>query len=247
MRHALATARRHARRHGWLRLPVRDRPDVGVKPGMYLPVYEELLEALRFRRVAILELGVWHGDSLEMWRDAFPRATIVGVDLVPPDLELGPRVHIVKGDQTDAQLMTAIRERHAPGGFDVIIDDASHIGIASARSLQALFRAHLKPGGLYFIEDWGTGYLADWYDGGGLSALVGEATLDASAVPMLPDHPAPIPMPSHDLGLVGLVKRLVDHTSALTFETHQPDMVADALPVEWLRVHHGVVALRKRR
>jgi hypothetical protein len=30
-----------------------------------------------------------------MWRDAFPLATIVGVDLAPPDIDLGPRVHIV--------------------------------------------------------------------------------------------------------------------------------------------------------
>ncbi|HEY2141444.1 MAG TPA: hypothetical protein VGG98_05235 [Solirubrobacteraceae bacterium] len=83
------------------------------------------------------------------WRDAFPRATVVGVDLLPPDLDLGRRVHIVCGDQTDVDLTRRLREEHAPGGFEVIVDDASHIGITTARSLQALYSEHLRPGGLY--------------------------------------------------------------------------------------------------
>jgi SAM-dependent methyltransferase len=244
----LATARRHARRTGWLRLPPpRDGYDVGVKPGVYLPSYEQLLGHLRMRRFTLLELGVWHGDSLVMWRDAFPRATIVGVDLSPPELDLGPRVHIVGGDQTDEALMDRLRREHAPDGFEVIVDDASHMGITSARSLQALYRRHLRPGGTYVIEDWGTGYLPDWHDGGPLTAPVGVAHLDAAPVPMDPEQAAPIPMPSHDIGLVGLIKRLVDHVASTTLGHHQPGAFEDALPIEWMQVRDGLVALRKTR
>ena len=223
---------------------MRDQPDIGVKP-FYLPISDELLAPLRFRRVSIVELGVSHGDSLEMWRDAFPRATIVGADLVPPELDLGPP----RADRQRRRDRRRVDGRHPRARHARRLRrDRRRRGAHrhhQRRSLQALFLRHLRPGGLYSIEDWGTGYVSGWHDGGGLTAPVGEATLDASAVPMLPDRSGPIPMPSHDLGLVELVTRLVDHTSALTFETHQPRTVADALPVQWMRVQHGVVALKR--
>ena len=50
-------------------------------------------------------------------------------------------------------------------GFDIIIDDASHIGELTKATFWHLFDRHLKPGGLYAIEDWGTGYLDDFPDG----------------------------------------------------------------------------------
>jgi hypothetical protein len=180
-----------------------------------------------------------------MWRDAFPLATIVGVDLTPLDLQLGPRVHIVHGDQTDAELMRRVRDEHAPNGFDVIVDDASHFGIFTARSLQALYTEHLRPGGLYCIEDWGTGYLPNWHDGGQLASPLDVEHLDSSTTPMQPDVATPIPMPSHDIGMVGLVKRLIDHTANGTVRSAQPDAVGDLLEIESMTVWSGIVVLRK--
>jgi hypothetical protein len=52
-----------------------------AKPDHLVREYESLLGLLRHERFALLELGVFHGDSLAMWRDGFPRATIVGVDV----------------------------------------------------------------------------------------------------------------------------------------------------------------------
>ncbi len=230
---------------GWLALPA-DRPtEAAVKPAPYLPIYEQLLAPLRRRSFTLLELGVWNGHSLEMWRDAFPRATVVGIDLQPPDMDLGPRVHIVSGDQSDAALMQRVREEHAPAGFDVIIDDASHFGVLTARSLQILYSQHLRRGGLYCIEDWGTGYLLDWHDGGPLNDALDVQGLDASSVSTEAETAAPVPMPSHELGVVGLVKRLIDHTASGTVGFAQPEMVADALPIESMCVWDGIVALRK--
>jgi hypothetical protein len=243
LRAAVARVRPRQPDQGWLRLPQREI-DPGVKPAPYLPIYESLLAGLRPRRFALLELGVWNGHSLEMWRDAFPRATIVGVDLEPPALDLGPRVHIVRGDQTDAELMSRLRAEHAPDGFAVIIDDASHVGVTTARSLQALYREHLRPGGLYCIEDWGTGYLPSWHDGGAMADPLDIAGLDRSAVP-LGTSPAPVPMPSHDLGIVGLVKRLIDHTAAGTVRYGQAEAVGEPLQIEAMSVWDGIAVLRK--
>ncbi len=224
---------------GWLRMPRTFDQDVSVKPEPYLPVYEELLSDLRNGPFALLELGVWKGDSLKMWRDCLPQATIVGVDLIVPDppLELGPRVSVIQGSQSDAGLLTRVRNELAPNGFDVIIDDASHIGEHSAGSLQALYRQHLRPGGTYIIEDYGTGYFPDWPDGSRLAAPVGTAHLDRQGEPNS--------FPSHDGGLVGVVKSLVDHASAATIGMFQPDKIEDPLPIEWLRIQNGLAILRK--
>jgi 23S rRNA U2552 (ribose-2'-O)-methylase RlmE/FtsJ len=237
---------RRASQTGWLRLP-EDRPtEAAVKPTPYLPIYERLLAPLRKQPFALLELGVWNGHSLEMWRDAFPRATIVGIDLQPPELDLGPRVHVIQGDQSDAALMGRVREAHAPRGFDVIIDDASHIGVLTARSLQGLYSQHLRPGGLYCVEDWGTGYLLDWPDGGLLANRLDVAGLDRATAGARADADA-ASMPSHDLGLVGVVKRLVDHVASGTVAFAQPDAIGDTLAIESMSVWDGIVALRKPR
>jgi hypothetical protein len=241
-----ATVSRHARRRGWLQLPPREDFDVSVKPLPYLGIYEKVLTPLRFRRCCLLELGVWNGDSLAMWRDGLPRATIVGVDLGPPEIDLGPRVRLVQGDQTDGELLRRVREQHAPEGFDVIIDDASHLGVTTARSLQRLYTDHLRSGGVYCIEDWGTGYLPDWPDGQELEGTVGAHELDRSPSESDPDGTRPVRLPSHDIGMVGLVKRLVDHVAAGTTLAHlAADHVSDPLAIAGLEVYDGVVVLRK--
>jgi hypothetical protein len=165
----------------------------------------------------------------------------VGVDLTPPDIDLGPRVHIIRGDQADAELMQRLRNEYAPSGFDVIIDDASHIGTITARSIQILYSEHLRPGGLYCIEDWGTGYWPDWHDGGPMEALLDVQNLDAAE----PYKENAALMASHDLGIVGLAKRLIDHTASGTVRYAQPDIVGDVLAIESMSVWDGIVALRK--
>ncbi len=229
----------------WLQLPQGSAADPVVKPAPYLPIYEASLEHLRRRRFTLLELGVWSGESLRMWREAFPRAFIVGVDISPPQLDLGDRVHILEGDQSDAELMSDIRRRYAPDGFEVVVDDASHLGVTTALSLKALFAEYLRPGGLYFIEDWGTGYMPAWHDGGKITSTVATETLADSPVSPREDA-TPIPMPSHDLGMVGLVKRLIDHAGAGTIGAVQPDAAGETLEIESMTIWDGLVLLRKR-
>jgi SAM-dependent methyltransferase len=232
-------------RSGWLRLPEGSATDAAVKPAPYLPIYEQLLGPLRKEAFTLLELGVWGGHSLQMWRDAFPRATIVGVDLAPPELALGPRVHVIQGDQADAALMRRVRDELAPTGFDVIVDDASHIGITTARSLQVLYERHLRAGGIYVIEDWGTGYLPDWQDGGRMTSTLDADQLDSAETPLQLGSPEPIHMPSHDVGAVGLLKRLIDHVARGTVRYAQPEMVGAPLAIESMTVWDGILVLRK--
>lgn len=156
----------------------------------------------------MLELGVADGSSLSMWRNAFPEATVVGVDLDPPDLDLGERVHLVRGDQADSDLLAEVGRRYAPKGFAVIIDDASHLGIPTAHSLESLFNEHLADGGLYIVEDWGTGYVGTFPDG---SAETRRRPFAQRLSDNVRRQRRGVRFPSHDYGMVGMVKRLVDH------------------------------------
>lgn len=165
----------------------------------YLEVYDPIFSHWTDKDVKLLELGIKKGGSLKLWRDYFPRGTIAGIDLeLPEGFVPGERIQLFQGSQGDTQFLSQVAASIAPGGFDIIIDDASHIGELSKTTFWHLFDHHLKPGGLYAIEDWGTGYLDDFPDG---------RRFDPK--PSILD-----PFPSHSHGMVGFVKELVDEQCA---------------------------------
>ena len=218
----------------YLRMPEAASDDAIAKPSRYLPTYEHHLKHLRSRRFALLELGVWKGASLAMWCAAFPKATIVGVDLQPAaELSVPPGAHFFSGEQSDATLLAAIRNELAPQGFDVIVDDASHLAQNTADSLRVLFNDHLSPGGKYFIEDWRTGYLPNWPDGCSPAKPLAMSS-------DIFDGPKPA---GHACGMVALVKQIVDHVAGDVADGPGPER--HALAVASLEVHEGIVILTK--
>lgn len=132
----------------------------------YLRIYEEYFEHLFDKEVKLLELGVASGGSLLLWRDYFGKGTIVGLDMEFVRIEDPTgRIRVYQGYQQDIGLLDRIASEQAPEGFDVIIDDCSHVGELTRTSFWHLFENHLKPGGIYAIEDFHTGYMDDWPDG----------------------------------------------------------------------------------
>ncbi len=165
---------------------IKDEPSA-LKPQQFLESYEEFFQPLADRPITLLELGVHQGGSLLQWRAFFPRGIIAGLDVQPiPPFEGQQGVHIYQGRQEDTELLDRIAKDVAPGGFDIIIDDCSHIAELTRASFWHLFEQHLKPGGIYVIEDWGTGFWSSWPDG---------QRYDGS---------------NHSAGMVGFVKELVD-------------------------------------
>jgi SAM-dependent methyltransferase len=132
----------------------------------YLRNYEEYFQPLIDKDIKLLELGVYKGGSLLLWRDYFEKGVIVGLDLNPVELpDESGRIRLYEGQQQDTGLLDRIAKENAPEGFDIIIDDCSHIGELTRLSFWHLFDNHLKPGGLYVIEDWSTGYWDSFFDG----------------------------------------------------------------------------------
>ncbi|PPQ35173.1 hypothetical protein CCS01_08530 [Rhodopila globiformis] len=174
--------------------------DFTRKASSYIASYRSLLEGKRNESLRLLELGVSSGASLLVWRDYLPRATIVGIDLAdpPPRILRQDRIHFVQGSQGDAAVLERAAEV-AGGPFDVIIDDASHIGYLTKRSLQYLFPRHLVPGGLYVIEDFGTGFLPAYPDGTTFEEPDWNDAVEGSTIFRSSQH-----------GMVGVVKQLVE-------------------------------------
>lgn len=168
-----------------------DRYDTDKIPNGYLRTYDRLFAPLIDKPVKILELGVRSGGSLLLWRDYFPNGVVAGLDVEPQSVSADERVKIYSGRQEDTALLSRIAKEVAPDGFDIVIDDASHIAAPTRASFWHLFDNHLKPGGLFAIEDWGTGYWERWPDGSALK-------------PGVP----------HTAGMVGLVKELIDEQAA---------------------------------
>src|SRR3712207_7793934 len=120
----------------------------------YLRNYEEFFRGLRERDVRLLELGVYRGGSLLLWRDYFPRGLVVGLDVEPVTVEdPSGRVRVYQGRQEDTELLDRVARECAPEGFDIIIDDCAHIGELAQISFWHLFEHHLKRGGLYRSEE----------------------------------------------------------------------------------------------
>lgn len=219
------------------------------KSPAYLARYEREFGNLFDQPITLLELGVQRGGSLYLWRDLLPQAQIAGLDLneIPVEDTTG-RLHVYQGYQQDPAVLDRIRRDVAPDdGFDVILDDASHLGLYTAQSFWHLFPRHLKPGGVYVIDDWGSAYWPDWADGHaftGSRETLGDFTHAGPAAPgrveqarrrvrgaarpiaaklsanararleraymKLEGASLQTRFPSHDYGMAGFVKQLVD-------------------------------------
>jgi len=121
-------------------------------------VYKNEFKHLRFKNLSILEIGVDNGGSLLFWSDYFkhPGTKITGIDIALPAIRFPRRVTVKKCDQNDSKALTDIAREFGP--FDIILDDGSHFTRETKNCFEQLFK-HVKPEGLYIIEDWSIGYI----------------------------------------------------------------------------------------
>lgn len=112
-------------------------------------VYEKYLGDWRSRRFGLLEIGVYKGASLRMWRAYFRRARIVGLD-INPAVEAVRRegFEILIGSQTDTEVL----DQALKPDVRFVIDDGSHVNELTIKSFNYLF-PRLPAGSLYVIED----------------------------------------------------------------------------------------------
>ena len=136
----------------------------------YASHYQRYFQSRRHERLNVLEIGVGGytqvnegGASLRMWKAYFRNSQIVGIDLHDKTQFCEHRIDIRQCDQTDAPALLNLS--HDYGGFDIVIDDGSHINAHVITTFQVLFPL-LRANGMYVVEDTQTSYWPTW--GGGL-------------------------------------------------------------------------------
>jgi Methyltransferase domain len=118
----------------------------------YYDIYERHLTKFVGGEVTIVEIGVYSGGSLDMWREYFgPRCHIHGVDIAEAcRAYASDQVSIWIGDQADPDFWRGFVSEVAT--IDVVIDDGGHQVDQQVATLEALL-PHLSRGGVYVCED----------------------------------------------------------------------------------------------
>lgn len=134
----------------------------------YTPHYHAFFQHLRQEPIRLLEIGVGGykdpnkgGESLRMWKEYFPNAQIVAIDIYDKKAIEEERIRIYQGSQVDMDFLEEINREAGP--FDIIIDDGSHINSHIIETFKALF-PKLRQDGIYVVEDIQTSY---WENFGG--------------------------------------------------------------------------------
>ena len=118
----------------------------------YFDIYHRHFSRFRGKTVRVLEIGIYSGGSLEMWRDYFgPRCQIFGIDIEPACKTYeSDSVKVFIGDQSDRGFWKRFKEE-VPS-IDIVIDDGSHLPQHQIATFEELLTC-LQPGGVYLCED----------------------------------------------------------------------------------------------
>jgi hypothetical protein len=118
--------------------------------------YNQEFSDKRTNNLNILEIGVWEGSSLKLWKSWFVNANIIGIDdnsgifgnLRNNQFNQMPGVNIIWDDAYSDRIVTKFNDNY----FDYIIDDGPHT-FESHKLCVEKWLPKLKHGGKLIIED----------------------------------------------------------------------------------------------
>lgn len=118
----------------------------------YFDIYHHHFSKFIGREAHVVEIGIYSGGSLEMWRDYFgPRSQIYGVDIAAEcKVYENEYTKVFIGNQADRSFWKTFKER-VPY-IDVLIDDGGHTTEQQIVTLEEML-PHLRPGGVFLCED----------------------------------------------------------------------------------------------
>lgn len=121
--------------------------------GNYGDGYEECFNALRNHVKLLFEIGVNRGGSVRGWKQYFPNAIIVGMDINPACYFTDDRIKIEIGDATKESFVAQVLKKY--GDPDITIDDGSHRSNDIKASYRLLYN---KTKICYVLGDLGSQY-----------------------------------------------------------------------------------------
>ncbi len=118
----------------------------------YFEVYQTHFSKFRGKPLKILEIGVYSGGSLEMWREYFGMdCELFGVDINPECRRFEKKNVTIKiANQSDRSFWRKFREEF--GEMDIVLDDGGHRPRQQRPTFEEILST-IKPGGVYLCED----------------------------------------------------------------------------------------------
>lgn len=131
------------------------------KYGSYFQVYEELLSKYRNKRFTFVEIGIFDGGSLFMWRSYFgPEARIIGIELNPEAKKWEKDgFEIFIGSQSDPDFWDKFFA--TVGDIDVLLDDGGHTNEQQIITTNKCI-PHINDGGMLIVEDTHSNYMKEY-------------------------------------------------------------------------------------
>jgi hypothetical protein len=129
----------------------------------YFDIYDQYFNKYKNKEVSILEIGVYQGGSLNMWRDYFGKsAKIYAIDINAECKQFETEdTKIFIGSQEDPVFLSYVKSQIPK--LDILIDDGGHTMCQQIVSFEELY-GHVKDEGIYLVEDLHTSY---WQNFGG--------------------------------------------------------------------------------
>ena len=118
----------------------------------YFDIYHRHFSKFIGRDVHVLEVGIYSGGSLQMWKEYFGKnCHVYGVDIEEACMAYkGEGVEVFIGDQADRSFWAKVRQ--AVPSLDIVIDDGGHFPEQQLITLEEML-PHIRAGGVYLCED----------------------------------------------------------------------------------------------
>jgi hypothetical protein len=123
----------------------------------YLPLYEKLLTSKKETAKRVLEVGIWRGGSIKLWKDFFTNAVVHGVDIIDINTvwsEIKNNRGIVLHTSTNAYDSDFVTTNFLNQNikFDFLLDDGPHT-LESMKQFIRLYSQLMADDGILIIED----------------------------------------------------------------------------------------------
>jgi len=120
----------------------------------YAETYASIVDAILARskeKIEALEVGIFGGASLRGWREIFPEARVVGLDIDESTLFSEPGIETYVADQLSVESLERASQK-LDGFLDLIVDDGWHQPEANINTI-VVFLKRLRAGGFFVVED----------------------------------------------------------------------------------------------
>jgi len=118
----------------------------------YFGIYHQYFQKFVGREVTVLEIGIYSGGSLEMWKSFLgDKCQVLGVDIEEACRNYeNDYTKVFIGDQESRGFWGGLKKQIET--VDIIIDDGGHTYEQQRVTLEEML-SHLKPGGIFLCED----------------------------------------------------------------------------------------------